>query len=261
MGSLMLGGTLLILALVQLGFALSLTFRRADVADVLWGANAVLLQLFLLMAGSASSRSLLVALLVGIWGLRLSLSIGLRNWGRPEDFRYRKWRGEWGEGFLLRSYLQVFLLQGGILLVVCAPLFALAASTAPPLDGWVFIGVLLWGIGFGLEVVADEELRRFRQDPANTGRTLMTGLRRWSRHPNYFGEALLWWGIGLIALPTSGGWVALVGPLLLTFLLLRVSGVPMMEGRLQRDPEFDAYRARTSAFLPLPPRNGNRSWS
>ncbi len=252
--SLVFGGIALMLVWATAWFGVSVVLRRNDIADVAWGPGFIALALYLLLLGEADSRDLLLTGLVGIWGVRLALHIGLRNRGKEEDFRYRNWREAWGRTVLVRSYLQVFLLQGMIAVVIAAPLFLSAAGRGPSLDGWAVVGMLAWGVGFAFEAIGDEQLRSFRADPAHRDRILTTGLRRYTRHPNYFGEALLWWGIFLIVVPVEHGPWAIISPLLLTFLLLRVSGVPMLEARYEGHPEWEAYRARTSPFIPWPPR-------
>jgi steroid 5-alpha reductase family enzyme len=189
--------------------------------------------------------------LVTVWAIRLAVYIGVRNAGAGEDFRYRRWRDQAGRSFWWISFFKVFLLQAVVLWVASSPVL-LAQSTGPSskLSSLDLIGVTLFAAGFLFEVVADWQLARFKRDPANKGRILQTGLWSRSRHPNYFGEALLWWGIGLLAFP-AGGWTALLGPALMTFLLMKVSGVTMLDAALvDRRPGYDAYIRSTPAFFP-----------
>jgi len=251
-------GAILIFVHATLWFFVAAVLKRNDIADVAWGLGFVFLSHLLVLRGATDGRDQLVAALVTLWGLRLSIHIALRSRGKTEDFRYRKWREEWGENVLVISYLRVFLLQGVLLLIIAAPLFVAAAAEGPAMDGWAAIGTLIWAIGFFFEVVGDEQLRRFKANPDHRGRIMTSGLWRYTRHPNYFGEALLWWGIFVIVFPAqNGGWGA-VGPAVLTLLLLRVSGVPMLEKKYEGNSEFQAYRERTSGFLPMPPRGINR---
>jgi steroid 5-alpha reductase family enzyme len=248
-------GAALVFVHQSLWFAVSVRLGRNDVADIAWGLGFVFLSYYLVFSGATDMRDVLIATLVTLWGVRLSVYLALRNADKGEDFRYRKWREEWGERVLLISYLRVFLLQGAILLVIAIPLFVSAAEVGPRLDVWAALGTVLWTAGFLFETIGDAQLRRFKADPANRGRLMTTGLWGYTRHPNYFGEALLWWGIGVMVLPLPNGWLALLGPAGLTLLLLRVSGVPMLEKKYEGNPEFEAYRARTSAFFPLPPKS------
>jgi steroid 5-alpha reductase family enzyme len=237
----------------------SLALRNASIVDIIWGAGlAVVAWLYLAVApGEPTARGLLGCLLVTVWGLRLALDIGFRNAGHGEDFRYRTWREQAGPSFWWVSYFKVFLLQAVVLWVVATPLL-LAQLGRSGLTWLDLLGAALWAVGLGFEAIADWQLMAFKRDPANRGRVLQTGLWRLSRHPNYFGEAVLWWGIGLIGV-AGGGPLALISPLLLTFLLLKISGVAMLDRALvERRPGYAEYVASTSAFLPLP-RPGRRS--
>jgi steroid 5-alpha reductase family enzyme len=247
-------GAILVFLHATLWFGVSVRLGRNDVADVAWGLGFVLLSYYLVFSGATDLRDLLLSALVTIWGLRLAIHIARRNREKGEDFRYRKWRAEWGARVLVISYLRVFLLQGVFLLIIAAPLFVSAAEVGPRMGAWATLGTLVWAVGFFFEAVGDEQLRRFKAKPENRGRIMTTGLWRYSRHPNYFGEALLWWGIFFIVLPVPNGWWGAVGPLVLTLLLVRVSGVPMLEKKYEGNPEFEAYGKRTSAFIPMPPR-------
>jgi steroid 5-alpha reductase family enzyme len=234
---------------------LSLRLRDASIADVFWGPGFALVALLAAAISPPSARAVLLASLTCVWGLRLAFHIGSR-WlvKKEEDRRYRAMRAGWGDRFPLASLFTVFLLQGALLWVVSLPLQAGGAlgATRPlgPIDA---LGVLLFAVGLGFEAVGDAQLARFLADPANRGRVMETGLWRYTRHPNYFGDALLWWGLGLVGAAT-GAWWSLVGPALMTFLLVRVSGVSLLEKDIAgRRPDYVAYVRRTSPFLPRPP--------
>ncbi len=237
-------------------FLVGVALRRNDVADVAWGLGFVLLAGLFWFRGPVGPREMLLYGLVIAWGVRLALHIAIRAKGKREDFRYRQWREEWGRSFHIRSWLQVYLLQGGLLLLIAAPILR-AAAVAPspePLGLLDLLGAFVWAVGFFFEAVGDEQLRRFKRGGANRGRVMTTGLWRFTRHPNYFGEVTLWWGVFLVALSLPGGGWTVVSPITVTVLLLFVSGIPMLEARYEGDPEFEEYRRRTSAFFPLPPR-------
>jgi steroid 5-alpha reductase family enzyme len=190
---------------------------------------------------------------VGIWAMRLGVHIYLRNWGRGEDWRYAQWRAKWGHWWPLRSYLQVFLLQGLFMLVVALPM--LSVNTFGGDIGWLALaGALVWLTGFLWETLADFQLVRFLKDPANKGKVLKTGLWRYSRHPNYFGEVVLWWGMWLIALSVLGAWWTVLSPLTITFLILKVSGVPLLESKMMKSDAYREYAQRTSGFIPWFPK-------
>jgi len=232
--------------------------RREDASlvDRFWGPAFVLVAaLGAACGGGAPERRLLLLVLVALWGARLGLHIHRRNRGAGEDFRYRAMRQRHGAGFARRSLWSVFLLQAGVALFVAAPLLAGASVPQPARLGALDLaGVALWAVGFAFEAIGDAQLARFRRDPANRGRVLDRGLWRFTRHPNYFGDALLWWGLGLIG-GATGAWWSLGGPLLMSVLLLRVSGVTLLESSLaESKPEYRDYVARTSSFVPWFPR-------
>lgn len=228
-----------------------------SVADVAWGPGFILAAWStLFLDGSFSGRQLVTGALVSVWGLRLAFRIYLRNRGRGEDERYRKWREEWGRSFIIRSYLQVFLLQGAILLLNSAPVLFINSSRAEGLGLLDLAGVLVWVLGFSFESVADWQLDRFIRNPENRGKIMDRGLWRYSRHPNYFGEVTMWWGIYLIALSVPWGWASIIGPLTISYIILFVSGVPMTERFMENNPAFADYKRRTSAFFPWLPGNG-----
>jgi steroid 5-alpha reductase family enzyme len=230
---------------------------RNDIADVAWGSGFILVAVVSLIAGGVySTRGLLVSGLVLIWGLRLALHIHSRNRGKGEDPRYRKWREEWGRWFVLRSFLQVFMLQGILLLLVAMPVIFANQAPAAPL-GWLDLpGLAIWLFGFGFEAVGDWQLLKFIRKPGNKGKLMTDGLWRYTRHPNYFGEVTLWWGIWLMTLTLPGDWLTIIGPLTITFLILKVSGIPMLEKPYEDRDDFKEYQRRTSAFFPLPPKGG-----
>ena len=236
----------------------SLALRNASIVDIFWGLGFVFVAAVYMVAGDGwDARQALVLGLVAIWGLRLSGYILWRNHGKGEDFRYRKMREAAGPRFWWQSYLQVFLLQGILLWVISAPLLAAEHNSEP--DHIVLtdvLGALVWAIGFFFEAVGDWQLAHFKSDPANKGRVMQYGLWRYTRHPNYFGDATLWWGYFIIAAGTTDGWMTVFGPAIMTVLLMRVSGVALLERTLKRDkPEYADYIARTSAFIPWFPRH------
>lgn len=232
-------------------WVISLPLRNASIVDIFWGPGFIVLGLFYLVTSGATPRGVLVLALTTLWGLRLGLHIGLRNIGKGEDFRYQAWRRDAGPSFWWVSYFKVFLLQAVILWIVSSPLlFSLGSGPGARLTLVDLVGVTIFAAGFLFESVADWQLVRFTRLPDNSGKILTSGLWSLSRHPNYFGEALLWWGLGLLALPT-GGWPALVGPALITFLLMRVSGVTLLETALvDRRPGYSEYMRTTPAFFP-----------
>lgn len=235
-------------------FLVSLITKKMDVADTAWGLGFVVAVLVpLLLYGVQFDRALFAFILVFIWGTRLSLHITKRNAGRPEDKRYAAMRADWGSGFLLRSYLQVFLLQGGLLLLVVSPVLFIATYRGGALGVFDIIGAAVWLFGFFFESQGDAQLRKFLATPDH-GPVMDQGLWKYTRHPNYFGEVTQWWGLWIIALGVPFGYLGIIGPLTITGLILFVSGVPLLEKSMAGKPAWEAYKKRTSVFIPLPPR-------
>jgi steroid 5-alpha reductase family enzyme len=238
---------------MSLWFVFSLFKKRNDVADVAWGLGFTLITwTSFLLVGDFNIRGILVGILVTIWGLRLAWHIHIRNRGKTEDYRYLAWRNEWGKWFYLRSYLQVYILQGLLMFLIVFPVLLINNNPGVPLGSLDFFGLVVWIVGFYFEAVGDLELARFIKDPMNKGKLMQSGLWAYTRHPNYFGEVTQWWGIWLIAISVPGGWFGVIGPVTITILILKVSGIPMLEKKMAENPEFMEYKRRTSVFIPLP---------
>lgn len=236
-------------------FCLALWLKKNDIVDVAWGLGFILITLLsLLLVPGYSLRRLLVSALVLIWGSRLALYIFIRNRGKKEDFRYAQWKKDWGTNWALRSYLQVFILQGFFMLTIAYPLFLYGPKPTAALGLLDLLGLLMWLKGFFWEAVGDLQLRRFKLDPGNKGKIMDRGLWKYTRHPNYFGESLMWWGIFVITLSIHQGWLAIFSPIVITTLLLRVSGVPLLEKKYKTNPEYREYVRKTSSFIPWWPK-------
>jgi steroid 5-alpha reductase family enzyme len=255
----LLGFNLGIVALVMiLLWMVSVRTRDVSIVDVAWGANGALIAIltFFLTDGALPRRFLLTGM-VTFWGVRLALHIALRKRGKGEDFRYAAMRKAHGDAFPMRSLVTVFLFQAFLIWTIAIPVQVGQRSEVPsyltPMD---LLGLGLWTLGWWVEVAADRQLRRFLADPSNRGRVLDRGLWRYSRHPNYFGESLIWWGVFLVTAVTPGGWVTVFSPVLMTYLLVKVSGVPMLEEALaERRAGYREYVQRTSPFIPWPRRD------
>lgn len=245
----------LILAMMTLLWLSSLAIEDASIVDIFWGIGFVVVAWFAFSTAQGYlPRKILTCALTTVWGLRLALHIGIRNRGKPEDFRYAKWREENGPRWWWFSFLQVYLLQGFLMWIVSAPLIAAQTSGFPAiLTPFDLIGASLWTLGLLFETIGDLQLTRFKADPSNEGRLLSTGLWKYTRHPNYFGEAVLWWGYYVVAL-AAGAWWTIFSPILMTWLLLRVSGVPMLERTMRLKPGYEEYMRKTSTFLPRFPK-------
>lgn len=238
---------------VTVWFGISLILKRNDVADVAWGLGIVVVAITGLLLGERDATSILVTTLVIVWGLRLGIHIGMRNSKKGEDPRYAQWRRDWGKWFVVRSYAQVFLLQGVLMIVVGYPALH-AAIYGAHITQLAYVGVAVWALGFFFESVGDYQLMRFISKPENKGKIMKYGLWRFTRHPNYFGEVTQWWGIFLIVVGLPYGLVSIISPIAITFLILKVSGIPMLEKQFEGNAEFEEYKKRTSAFFPLLPR-------
>jgi steroid 5-alpha reductase family enzyme len=253
LGTAALWGLTAALALGTATWAVSVAKRDVSVVDSVWGPLiwiAAAAGLAALPAAGPRAGWLLAG--VALWAIRLAAHITWRNWGAPEDRRYQDIRARNEPRFWLKSLYLVFGLQGVLACIVAAPVVVAGGSNRPL--GWLdAAGLALLASGLLFEAVADAQLARFKGDPANRGKVMDRGLWRYSRHPNYFGECCVWWGVYLVAL-AAGGWWTLFSPLLMTFLLLKVSGVTLLEKDLERRPAYRDYIARTSAFLPWPPR-------
>ncbi len=255
--SVLLASAVAIVVLMVVTWLVSLVMTDASIVDIIWGAGFVVVAATSAVVGDGfSDRRYLLLSLVAVWGLRLSGYLAWRNLGHGEDYRYGAMRKKFGSSFWWISFFQVFLLQGVLMWVVSLPV-QLSATAAEPssLGPLAFIGIAMWTVGLLFETVGDAQLASFKADAHNKGRVMEKGLWRYTRHPNYFGDFCVWWGIFLIAAETVPGRFGLVGPLVMSFLLIRVSGVAMLEKTIgKRRPGYVEYVERTSAFFPRPPK-------
>lgn len=243
------------LVVMTVTWIVSLVKRDASIIDIVWGLGFIALAWFYFWSASRpGARQVIVPVLMTIWGLRLALHIYTRNRDVGEDPRYAAMRARRGDDFWWQSLFMVFWLQAVLLWIIGWPLLQVQRTPEPRALGVLdWMGLVLFAIGFSFEAIGDWQLRRFKADPKNRGRVCDRGLWRYSRHPNYFGEATLWWGIACFALATPGGAWTLLSPTLLTFLLLKVSGVTLLEDGLRATkPDYQQYMQRTSAFFPWP---------
>ena len=256
-------GVKVVISIGIVGFLISLWKKDNGIADVLYAwhfmilaaLSALLSYVLGTFLGVFPAVSFFLTFMVFIWGIRLSLRVYRRNKGKPEDFRYAKWRREW-KWFKTRSFFQVYMLQGIIALIISAPIVLSVMLTPMRVTFLIGLGVIIWVKGFLFEMIGDAQLDRFIKDSANKGKLMTIGLWKYSRHPNYFGEALQWWGLWVVSLSGAGDiwYVTIISPLLITFLLLKVSGVPMLEKRMAQHPDWAQYEKSTSVFIPMLPR-------
>lgn len=252
---LLLTNLAIIAGIVIVLWLVSTKLRNVSIIDIFWGSGFVLLAwTSLVFSGQFGVRSLVLVSMVSVWGLRLSAYLAWRNFGQPEDYRYAAMRQHHGTRFPRVSLFTVFGLQGFLLWIIALPI-QVGISESELWQGWCWIGVVIWLTGLLFESVGDFQLARFKADPANRGRVMAHGLWRYTRHPNYFGDFLVWWGLYLVAAQPASWWWTIVGTLLMSFLLIRVSGVRMLEKAMpSRVQGYEQYVQTTSPFLPMPPR-------
>jgi steroid 5-alpha reductase family enzyme len=254
----LLTNLLSIASAVTVLWAVSLLRRDVSIVDIFWGAGFVLIAwLSLSNSGASSPRTLLLVVLVSAWGLRLSSYLAWRNWGKPEDYRYAAMRDNHGKRFSLVSLLTVFFLQGALMWIISLPV-QVGIIRVQERNFVATVGVVLYVVGIFFEAVGDYQLARFKANPANSGCVMNQGLWRFTRHPNYFGDFLVWWGFYLLAAEPGSWWWTIIGPLLMSVLLIRVSGVRLLEDSLRsRVMGYKEYVRDTSAFFPMPPKRSS----
>ena len=248
--SIFLESALILFAYASLWFIVSIWKKRNDLADIAWGLGYVLLSGYQVLTRDIHPVLLVCFILIAIWGIRLSIFIYLRNRNKPEDFRYAQWRKEWGSMFYIRSFLQVYLLQAFFLLIIISPVLFSASFDHSEWSIFTVLGVLIWAIGFYWQSVGDTQLKRFVKNRKSKEDILETGLWRYSRHPNYFGEITMWWGIYLIVFPLPGSLFFIIGPITISLLIRYVSGVPMLEKRYEDNERYQEYKKRVPILFP-----------
>ncbi len=255
-GNALLYSAIAITVLMVATWGLSVLLKNASIVDVVWGFGFVVVAWVMqITVEGDSSRQWLLTAMVTVWGLRLAGYLYWRNHGKGEDWRYVAMRKKRGSRFPIYSLVTVFGLQGTLMWVVSLPVQLGNADSTPGLGPIAVIGIILWFIGIGFEAIGDRQLARFRADPESSQKVLDTGLWSVTRHPNYFGDSVVWWGIAVVAAETGSGAIGLIGPVAMTFFLMKVSGVPMLERSMsKRKPGYAQYMQRTSAFFPMPPK-------
>jgi steroid 5-alpha reductase family enzyme len=244
----------LVIAMMTVLWVLSLILKNSSIVDIFWGTGFVFINLAAYFLSQQTIQQTLLTISVTLWGLRLSIHIYLRNHGMPEDFRYAQWRKEQGSRWWWISFIKVFFLQGILMWIIAAPLLAVQTfSNVSSLIAVNIVGIVIWGIGFFFEAVSDYQLVRFKSDSQHQGKLLTSGLWHYSRHPNYFGDTMQWWGFYLLA-AASGYWWTIFSPVIMTLLLLRVSGVTLLEKTMKTRRGYEEYIRTTNAFIPWIPR-------
>jgi steroid 5-alpha reductase family enzyme len=255
-GEVMLSSAIGIVALMLTTWIVSLIKKNASIVDIVWGLGFVLVAwISRAVADGDNARQWILTLMTTVWGLRLGIYLFWRNSGHGEDFRYRAMRKHWGPRFPIISLVTVFGLQGPLMWIVSLPVQIGQSDSSPEVGVIAVVGIIVYLIGLFFEVVGDAQLTRFKADPSNVGKVMDQGLWKFTRHPNYFGDSCVWWGIAIVAAESGSGAWGFIGAAVMTYFLRRVSGVTLLEKSLKKRREgYDAYIARTSPFFPRPPK-------
>lgn len=236
-------------------FFIAQYLKDNSIVDIGWGPGFIVVYFVTLsQADYIGITQYVLGAAVLIWALRLGIYIYDRNKGTGEDFRYKQWREEWGKYVVIRAFFQVFMFQGFFMYIIALPIIIVNYKAYPGFGLAEILGIVFWLIGFGFEAIGDYQKSKFKAKPQNKGKIMQEGLWKFTRHPNYFGEALLWWGIFLIAYPSGMVYLSIISPVVLTYLLTRVSGVAMLEKKYEGNLEFEHYAQKTNAFFPWFPK-------
>jgi steroid 5-alpha reductase family enzyme len=248
---------LIILALVTLLWIWSIFIRNVSIVDIFWGFGFVVVNvIYAYMSGELNARKILILTLVSIWGIRLVIYLAIRNIGKGEDFRYQEFRRNYGpKRYWWFSFFQTFLLQGVLIMIISLPLLGIHSSaTSGDLNVLDYLGILVWIIGFTFETVGDFQLARFKKNIKNKGKVLNKGFWKYTRHPNYFGDSAVWWAYGIFSIAAGSYW-QIIGSIIMTLLIIKISGVSLLEKTLKdTKPQYRDYIQKTNSFFPWFPK-------
>jgi steroid 5-alpha reductase family enzyme len=248
---------LIILSLVTILWIWSILIKNVSIVDIFWGVGFVIVNAFyVFMSGELDARKILILILVSLWGLRLAIYLAFRNIGKGEDFRYQEFRRNYGpKRYWWLSFFQAFLLQGVLILIVSLPFLGVhSSSNTGELKLLDYIGIGVWLIGFTFEAGGDYQLARFKRDVKNKGKVLNTGFWKYTRHPNYFGDSAVWWAYSIFSIAAGSYW-QIVGSIIMTLLILKISGLSLLEKTLKETkPQYRDYIKKTNSFLPWFPK-------
>lgn len=257
MTTLFFQASLIILILVTLLWIWSVFIKNVSIVDIFWGLGFVVVNTFyVFMSGELNARKIVILTLVCIWGFRLAIYLAIRNIGKGEDFRYQEFRQNYGpKRYWWFSYFQTFLLQGILIMIISLPLLGINYNNSNGnLQILDYLGIIIWLIGFTFETVGDFQLSNFKRDSKNKGKILHTGLWKYTRHPNYFGDSAVWWAYGIFSIAAGSYWQA-IGAVIMTLLILKISGVSLLEKTLKETkPQYKEYIQKTSSFIPWFPK-------
>jgi steroid 5-alpha reductase family enzyme len=248
---------LIILALVTLLWIWSVFIKNVSIVDIFWGFGFVVVNvIYAYMSGELNARKILILTLVSIWGIRLVIYLAIRNIGKGEDFRYQEFRRNYGpKRYWWFSFFQTFLLQGVLIMIISLPLLGIHSSaTSGDLNVLDYLGILVWIIGFTFETVGDFQLARFKKNIKNKGKVLNKGFWKYTRHPNYFGDSAVWWAYGIFSIAAGSYW-QIIGSIIMTLLIIKISGVSLLEKTLKdTKPQYRDYIQKTNSFFPWFPK-------
>ncbi len=261
-------GLYLLLYLI-IAFIIGTIKKNNGLMDVFYGPGYFVvaltsLILYFMINGTVNIRQIIITILVFIWAVRLGTYVFIRNRGKPEDYRYQEMRERWKTNIVLKSLIRVYIFQGIVIFIVAFPVWFVNISDNPLLlnlldfNGIIlWIGALIWLIGFFFETIGDHQLRKFKKKPENKGKVMDKGLWKYTQHPNYFGEITQWWGLYVIALAVSFGFISFIGPLFITYMIIKVSGIKLLDKHYEGDDKYADYKKRTSTFFPWFPKKKN----
>lgn len=256
--SLFLQTSLIILSLVTLLWVWSVFIKNVSIIDIFWGLGYVIVNsLYFFSSEVYNQRKIVLLILVALWGLRLTVYLGWRNYGKQEDYRYQEFRKKFGpERYWWFSYFQVFLLQGTLIMIISLPFLGIHGdNNVNALNLLDYIAIVFWLIGFLFETIGDYQLAKFKSNPNNKGNVLNSGLWRYTRHPNYFGDATVWFAYALFSIAAGSYWF-IIGPIIMVFLIIKVSGVALLEDTLKdTKPKYKEYIQKTNSFFPWFPKD------
>jgi len=257
---------LFLLIYLILAFVVGTIKKNNGLMDIFYGPGYFVvaissLMLYLIINNELDIRKMLIVSLVSIWALRLAIYVFIRNRGKPEDYRYQAMRRRWGNNIILKSFIRIYMFQGLVIFIIAFPVWFVNISDLPPIKNLldftgvtIWLGTLLWLIGFLFESLGDYQLYKFKKNPDNKGAILDQGLWKYSQHPNYFGEVTQWWGIYIIAIAVPFGFISIIGPIFITYMIIKVSGIRLLNNRYKNDDKYTEYKKRTSAFFPWIPK-------
>ena len=255
MQTLLIHSFLGILTFVLVVYTIAQFIKDNSIVDIAWGIGFMIATAVAFYGSRIFfTQNILVDLFVAAWGVRLSLYIFIRHNGKGEDYRYKEMREGWGNNVVLMSLIKVFLPQAIVMFIVVFPVLIINAFQHDGVQLTDIMGAIIWLVGFYFEAVGDAQMSNYKKDPANKGKVMRQGLWKYTRHPNYFGEATMWWGIFIISIPSGYWWISLLSPIVITLLIIKVTGVDLLEKKYKDNREYQDYIQKTSSFIPLPPK-------